>query len=104
MLRGGLQQEQQRMSKRGAKPDATTPHIGWRAAEWAVSAVILLAPVLPLLLPTHRINILDWHNVMWTVGYAETYVSQHGFFPAALNTDRVCGQPQPVFYGPLLYP
>ncbi|MGA2232671.1 MAG: hypothetical protein ABSH22_17370 [Tepidisphaeraceae bacterium] len=70
----------------------------------AAAAAIIAAPLAPLLIfPSATFN-LDWTNNLWMVAYLRAFFTSHGYFPHTYNVALHVGIPQPIFYGPFLYP
>jgi hypothetical protein len=66
--------------------------------------LIVAAPLSLLILFPHATFNLDWNNSVWMVSYARAAFTDHLRFPAVYNVSDRVGIPQPIFYGPLLYP
>jgi hypothetical protein len=67
-----------------------------------ISAVIVIAPLALLAVPS-AIFSPDWQN-LWMIGYArQSLLGGHGFPDVYVVASHV-GVPQPIFYGPRLYP
>jgi hypothetical protein len=66
--------------------------------------LVVAAPLSLLLLFPHATFNLDWNNNLWMVSYARAAFTDHLRFPAVYNVSDRVGIPQPIFYGPLLYP
>jgi hypothetical protein len=47
---------------------------------------------------------LDWSNHTWMAAYFGEYIYRHWSLPVVINSDRLVGMAQPLFYGYLVYP
>jgi len=70
----------------------------------AAAAAIVIAPMSLLLIFPRAASSMDWQNNLWMIGYDRVYFSTHDAFPPVYNVAGYVGIPQPIFYGPLLYP
>jgi hypothetical protein len=68
-----------------------------------LAAAIIAAPLALLAVP-HATFSLDWTNNLWMADYARAYFNSHWQMPATYDVMNHVGIPQPIFYGPLLYP
>jgi hypothetical protein len=75
------------------------------ASASAVSAAsaCIVAPLCLLLVP-HGNFTDDWLNNLWMIAYRRAFFAANFSFPRVFNVFDHVGIPQPIFYGPLLYP
>jgi hypothetical protein len=70
---------------------------------WVVAAAIVAAP-LALLADVNGVFGRDWNNNLWMISYGAGHLISQGQFPDVYNVAQHVGVPQPIFYGPVLYP
>lgn len=70
---------------------------------FCISAVIVVAPLALLAVPG-AIFSPDWQNNLWMIGYARQSLLSGHWFPDVYTVASHVGVPQPIFYGPRLYP
>jgi len=69
----------------------------------ALCSAIVIAPMALLAAPRATFGD-DWNNNLWMIGYARrSLLARHWFPDEYIETSNV-GVPQPIFYGPRLYP
>ena len=80
---------------------AKSPYSSTRIVLWGI--LIVAAPMALLAVP-HATFDRDWTNNLWMDDYTRVYFIHHWRFPATYDVAGNVGIPQPMFYGPLLYP
>jgi len=71
---------------------------------FCISAVIVVAPLAAAGSAGRPSSAHDWQNNLWMIGYARQSLLSGHWFPDVYTVASHVGVPQPIFYGPRLYP